>query len=147
MHVYANEVTWIPRAEPTTRRSSPRCGNGMGASPGRVGRAAADLPRAAPRRHPARRTSGIVSMIWPRCPKAPTWVSAAGRRLRFTGVSIGNPHCVVFKSGAWRWSREDLLSGEWVSEGIMFSHGASTTWLDTRPPVPQKFYRIEMATE
>lgn len=33
-------------------------------------------------------------------------IAAAGRRLRFTGVSVGNPHCVVFGR---RWSREDLL--------------------------------------
>jgi diaminopimelate epimerase len=30
----------------------------------------------------------------------------AGRTLRFTGVSLGNPHCVVF---ARRWTRTDLL--------------------------------------
>jgi diaminopimelate epimerase len=37
-------------------------------------------------------------------------IAAAGRRLRFTGVSIGNPHCVVFEPSARRWSREDLLA-------------------------------------
>jgi diaminopimelate epimerase len=37
-------------------------------------------------------------------------VRAAGRRLRFTGVSVGNPHCVVFAEGRRRWSREDLLA-------------------------------------
>jgi diaminopimelate epimerase len=37
-------------------------------------------------------------------------ISAAGRRLRFTGVSVGNPHCVLFADGRRRWSREDLLA-------------------------------------
>lgn len=36
-------------------------------------------------------------------------IAAAGRRLRFTGVSVGNPHCVVFAEGRRRWRREDLL--------------------------------------
>jgi diaminopimelate epimerase len=36
-------------------------------------------------------------------------IRAAGRQLRFTGVSIGNPHCVVFAPGGRRWSRADLL--------------------------------------
>lgn len=34
-------------------------------------------------------------------------VEAAGRRLRFTGLSVGNPHCVVFGT---RWSEDDLLA-------------------------------------
>lgn len=37
-------------------------------------------------------------------------IRAAGRSLRFTGVSVGNPHCVVFASGRRRWTREDLLA-------------------------------------
>jgi diaminopimelate epimerase len=37
-------------------------------------------------------------------------VSAAGRRLRFTGVSVGNPHCVVFAGSRARWTRADLLA-------------------------------------
>ena len=36
-------------------------------------------------------------------------IEAAGRTLIFTGVSVGNPHCVVFKSSKEPWSREDLL--------------------------------------
>ena len=36
-------------------------------------------------------------------------IEAAGRSLRFTGVSVGNPHCVVFKPKGEQWSREDLL--------------------------------------
>jgi diaminopimelate epimerase len=37
-------------------------------------------------------------------------IEAAGRTLTFTGVSVGNPHCVVFKPAGESWSREDLLA-------------------------------------
>ncbi|HEY7128311.1 MAG TPA: diaminopimelate epimerase [Nitrospira sp.] len=37
-------------------------------------------------------------------------IEAAGRALRFTGVSIGNPHCVLFKKAGSSWSREELLT-------------------------------------
>lgn len=33
----------------------------------------------------------------------------AGRTLRFSGVSVGNPHCVVFANSERAWTREDLL--------------------------------------
>ena len=33
----------------------------------------------------------------------------AGRDLRFSGVSIGNPHCVVFGNAGGEWTRDDLL--------------------------------------
>ena len=36
-------------------------------------------------------------------------IEAAGQPLAFTGVSVGNPHCVVFKSAGQSWSRADLL--------------------------------------
>ncbi|MCA9473249.1 MAG: diaminopimelate epimerase [Nitrospirales bacterium] len=36
-------------------------------------------------------------------------VKAAGQSLRFMGVSVGNPHCVVFKEKGTSWTREDLL--------------------------------------
>lgn len=36
-------------------------------------------------------------------------IEAAGRSLVFTGVSVGNPHCVLFKPAGESWSREDLL--------------------------------------
>ena len=36
-------------------------------------------------------------------------VKAADQSLRFTGVSVGNPHCVVYKKREERWTREDLL--------------------------------------
>lgn len=37
-------------------------------------------------------------------------ITAAKRKLTFTGVSVGNPHCVVFKPKGQKWSREDLLA-------------------------------------
>ena len=37
-------------------------------------------------------------------------IDAAGRSLTFTGVSVGNPHCVVFKQTGESWSREELLT-------------------------------------
>ena len=37
-------------------------------------------------------------------------IDAAGRALTFTGVSVGNPHCVVFKPAGESWLREDLLT-------------------------------------
>ena len=36
-------------------------------------------------------------------------IAAAGQSLSFTGVSVGNPHCVIFKPVGQSWSREDLL--------------------------------------
>lgn len=36
-------------------------------------------------------------------------IDAAGQSLVFTGVSVGNPHCVLFKPVGQLWSREDLL--------------------------------------
>lgn len=37
-------------------------------------------------------------------------IDAAGRSLTFTGVSVGNPHCVLFKKPGDSWSREELLT-------------------------------------
>lgn len=37
-------------------------------------------------------------------------IEAAGRSWIFTGVSVGNPHCVVFKPAGESWSREELLA-------------------------------------
>lgn len=36
-------------------------------------------------------------------------VKVADQSLRFTGVSVGNPHCVVFREKTKKWTREDLL--------------------------------------
>ena len=36
-------------------------------------------------------------------------INVAGQSLRFTGVSIGNPHCVIFQEQGGKWTREDLL--------------------------------------
>lgn len=37
-------------------------------------------------------------------------IEAGGRSLIFTGVSVGNPHCVIFKPTGESWSREELLA-------------------------------------
>ena len=37
-------------------------------------------------------------------------IEAAGRSVTFTGVSVGNPHCVLFRQTNESWSREDLLA-------------------------------------
>ncbi len=37
-------------------------------------------------------------------------IDAGGRSLEFTGVSVGNPHCVLFKQAGESWSRADLLA-------------------------------------
>ncbi len=37
-------------------------------------------------------------------------IEAGGRSLIFTGVSVGNPHCVVFKPTGESWSRDELLA-------------------------------------
>ena len=37
-------------------------------------------------------------------------IEVAGRSLIFTGVSVGNPHCVVFKPTGESWSREELVA-------------------------------------
>ena len=36
-------------------------------------------------------------------------VTVQTRRLNFTGVSVGNPHCVVFSEDGHHWTRDDLL--------------------------------------
>lgn len=36
-------------------------------------------------------------------------ISAAGHSLRFNGVSVGNPHCVIFRQAGQTWTREELL--------------------------------------
>lgn len=36
-------------------------------------------------------------------------IQAAGEELVFTGVSVGNPHCVIFREKGEEWRREELL--------------------------------------
>lgn len=36
-------------------------------------------------------------------------IRVAGETLTFTGVNVGNPHCVVFRSQDRQWSHDDLL--------------------------------------
>ncbi len=48
-------------------------------------------------------------------------VKVADRSLRFTGVSVGNPHCVVFKKRDKHWTRQDLLDiGPELENHIIF---------------------------
>ena len=37
-------------------------------------------------------------------------IVAGGEKLRFTGVSVGNPHCVIFREKGAAWSRDELLA-------------------------------------
>jgi len=37
-------------------------------------------------------------------------IDVAGKSWEFTGVSVGNPHCVLFKPADERWTREELLA-------------------------------------
>ncbi len=36
-------------------------------------------------------------------------ITVAGQDLTFTGVSVGNPHCVIFKPKKAQWTRDELL--------------------------------------
>jgi diaminopimelate epimerase len=36
-------------------------------------------------------------------------IAIGGKGYEFTGVSVGNPHCVLFKAKGERWTREELL--------------------------------------
>jgi diaminopimelate epimerase len=48
-------------------------------------------------------------------------VKAAEQSLRFTGVSVGNPHCVVFKKREEHWTRKELLEiGPELENHIIF---------------------------
>jgi diaminopimelate epimerase len=53
-------------------------------------------------------------------------VRAADRDLRFSGVSVGNPHCVVFPNAGDEWTREDLLElGPALEEHEVFPQRAN----------------------
>lgn len=48
-------------------------------------------------------------------------IEVAGHSLVFTGVSVGNPHCVVFKPSKEPWSREELLKlGPALENHVLF---------------------------
>ena len=36
-------------------------------------------------------------------------IQVAGERMEFTGVSVGNPHCVIFRDRGEEWTRQELL--------------------------------------
>jgi diaminopimelate epimerase len=53
-------------------------------------------------------------------------VRASGRDLRFSGVSVGNPHCVVFPNAGDEWTRDDLLElGPALEEHEIFPQRAN----------------------
>lgn len=37
-------------------------------------------------------------------------IKAGGKSFKFTGVSVGNPHCIIFKDKGQQWTREELLA-------------------------------------
>ena len=37
-------------------------------------------------------------------------IRAGGKQFKFTGVSVGNPHCIIFKDKGEKWTREELLA-------------------------------------
>ena len=37
-------------------------------------------------------------------------IQVAGERMQFTGVSVGNPHCVIFRDRGEEWTRQELLN-------------------------------------
>ena len=37
-------------------------------------------------------------------------IDVGGKTLRFNGVSVGNPHCILFRDKGQEWTREELLS-------------------------------------
>ncbi len=70
---------------------------------GRVDRATVDMGHAS-----FRPASLPCSLKVPELIQQP--VKAAGKSLRFMGVSVGNPHCVVFREKGKKWTREELLN-------------------------------------
>lgn len=70
---------------------------------GEVIAAAVDMGRASFRPSDLPCTLGVPELV-----SQP--IEIEGRMLRFTGVSVGNPHCVIFGEDGKDWSRDDLLS-------------------------------------
>jgi diaminopimelate epimerase len=59
----------------------------------------------------------------------------AGRSLRFSGVSVGNPHCVVFAEDGQSWTREDLLElGPALEEHEIFPRRANVQLAEVTGP-------------
>jgi diaminopimelate epimerase len=36
-------------------------------------------------------------------------IRVGGQQYKFTGVSVGNPHCIIFKDKGQKWTRDELL--------------------------------------
>lgn len=63
-------------------------------------------------------------------------ISVAGETLTFTGVSVGNPHCVIFRPSDRPWSRDDLLRlGPALETHPVFPRGINVQL--ARPTGPQ----------
>ena len=66
-------------------------------------------------------------------------ISAAGEALTFTGVSVGNPHCVIFSPSDRPWHRDDLLRlGPALATHPVFPHGINLQL--TRATGPHSLY-------
>lgn len=66
-------------------------------------------------------------------------ISAAGESLTFTGVSIGNPHCVIFRPSDRPWSRDDLLRlGQALTTHPAFPRGVNVQL--ARPTGPHSVF-------
>lgn len=64
-------------------------------------------------------------------------ISVAGETLTFTGVSVGNPHCVIFGPSERPWSRDDLLRRDdlhWNRDDLLRLGPA----LETHPIFPMR---------
>ena len=65
-------------------------------------------------------------------------IKVAGETLTFTGVSVGNPHCVVFRSRDQRWARGDpkrpYEDSIWTRDDLLRLGPA----LETHPVFPQR---------
>lgn len=69
-------------------------------------------------------------------------IEIGGRKLAFTGVNVGNPHCVVFRPKGEEWSAEDLRElGPPLSSHRIFPKGANVQLAVPKAP-RELFLRI-----
>lgn len=62
-------------------------------------------------------------------------ICAAGESLTFTGVSVGNPHCVIFRPSDRPWNRDDLLRlGPALAAHPVFPRGINVQLARTSGP-------------
>ena len=90
---------------------------------GEVIAAAVDMGRASFRPSDLPCTLGVPELV-----EQP--IEIEGRMLRFTGVSVGNPHCVIFGEEGKDWTRDDLLSlGPALECHPLFPNVSTFSWL------------------